>query len=245
MNNDYLAHHGIKGQKWGIRRFQNSDGSLTPAGRKRYQEIYDEYKEASRNLEEKEIRYNRANDSIKEHELSTREIFNGTTRAQYLKQDAENIYKYILSNPKHIDPIDLIKDYSEYKAWNYDKTKNNESQIYLDWTRRCYDEYEIEFTRNVRYFMEQASNDYANSVDDVYRKVEYEESLDAYDVAKQKYTDLISNPKYTIAINSGKVYVKNNQSFLQRTISQIKQIASKVSSWISNLLVTSSSKKWS
>ena len=31
-----LTHHGIKGQKWGIRRFQNKDGSLTPAGRKRY-----------------------------------------------------------------------------------------------------------------------------------------------------------------------------------------------------------------
>ena len=31
-----LYHHGIKGQKWGIRRFQNPDGTLTEAGRKRY-----------------------------------------------------------------------------------------------------------------------------------------------------------------------------------------------------------------
>lgn len=31
-----LRHHGIKGQKWGVRRFQNKDGSLTPAGKKRY-----------------------------------------------------------------------------------------------------------------------------------------------------------------------------------------------------------------
>ena len=31
-----LTHHGIKGQKWGVRRFQNKDGSLTPAGKKRY-----------------------------------------------------------------------------------------------------------------------------------------------------------------------------------------------------------------
>lgn len=31
-----LYHHGIKGQRWGVRRFQNPDGSLTPAGKKRY-----------------------------------------------------------------------------------------------------------------------------------------------------------------------------------------------------------------
>ena len=31
-----LRHHGIKGQKWGVRRFQNSDGSLTTIGKLRY-----------------------------------------------------------------------------------------------------------------------------------------------------------------------------------------------------------------
>lgn len=33
---DELYHHGIKGQRWGIRRYQNPDGSLTPAGVRRY-----------------------------------------------------------------------------------------------------------------------------------------------------------------------------------------------------------------
>ena len=36
MNADELKHYGIKGMKWGVRRFQNADGSLTADGRKRH-----------------------------------------------------------------------------------------------------------------------------------------------------------------------------------------------------------------
>lgn len=36
MEYDELYHWGIKGQRWGIRRYQNSDGSLTPSGKMRY-----------------------------------------------------------------------------------------------------------------------------------------------------------------------------------------------------------------
>ena len=35
LSNDELYHHGILGQRWGVRRYQNKDGSLTSAGRKR------------------------------------------------------------------------------------------------------------------------------------------------------------------------------------------------------------------
>jgi hypothetical protein len=36
-----LMHYGIKGMRWGIRRYQNEDGSLTPLGKKRYSEEED------------------------------------------------------------------------------------------------------------------------------------------------------------------------------------------------------------
>lgn len=36
MSELYLVHHGILGQKWGVRRYQNSDGTLTETGKKRY-----------------------------------------------------------------------------------------------------------------------------------------------------------------------------------------------------------------
>lgn len=41
--NDELCHHGIKGQKWGIRRYQNPDGTLTAEGKLRYMQQRSNY----------------------------------------------------------------------------------------------------------------------------------------------------------------------------------------------------------
>lgn len=68
MNTDNLQHHGILGMHWGIRRYQNPDGSLTPAGqrhreeqdqkwiRKNYNKIYKKaYKSFSKELKRNKV----------------------------------------------------------------------------------------------------------------------------------------------------------------------------------------------
>lgn len=51
MPNTYLAHHGIMGMKWGVRRFQNADGTLTERGKKRFAKV-----ESSSFLQKKDTR---------------------------------------------------------------------------------------------------------------------------------------------------------------------------------------------
>lgn len=39
----YISHHGIKGQKWGVRRWRNEDGTLTEAGKRKYEKLLQKY----------------------------------------------------------------------------------------------------------------------------------------------------------------------------------------------------------
>ena len=79
-----LYHHGIKGQKWGVRRFQNPDGTLTAAGRERYGNI--ENGELARNaIMAGRTRYSKANRN---------EVYNG---------DMNSLKKKLGKNIKSLD----------------------------------------------------------------------------------------------------------------------------------------------
>lgn len=73
---DYeLYHWGVKGMKWGVRRYQNKDGSLTPAGRKRYAEPHEDYK--------------RAHDKKSVKQMSDKELRDRNNRLQMERQYAQ------------------------------------------------------------------------------------------------------------------------------------------------------------
>lgn len=82
---DELYHHGIKGMRWGIRRYQKEDGSLTPAGKKRKSEsLHEDYikshtRKSSKSMSDAELRsrINRLEMERKYTQLSTEHVNKG------------------------------------------------------------------------------------------------------------------------------------------------------------------------
>lgn len=71
METTELYHHGIKGMKWGIRRFQKKDGSLTPEGKKRYSEN-DNDSDSSNSSKSKTSSSSKSVSEMSDDELRTR-----------------------------------------------------------------------------------------------------------------------------------------------------------------------------
>lgn len=65
MYNDYLEHYGIKGMRWGVRRYQNKDGTLTSAGKEKYWKRKETIKEHQRSIANLE-RYKNRNQKVLE-----------------------------------------------------------------------------------------------------------------------------------------------------------------------------------
>lgn len=80
-----MQHHGIKGQKWGVRRFQNADGSLTAAGKRRATEIAKRTDSKNRGTltnAQLKARIERLQLEKQLHELTNQEVNSGRVYAQ-------------------------------------------------------------------------------------------------------------------------------------------------------------------
>jgi len=104
-----LCHHGILGQRWGVRRFQNKDGSLTEAGKKHYTDQYTK--------------------EMKKYEADSRKNRQRLNMAAYNKTaDEYNAYKIAEYNSKHkpTDP-DYVENY--YKQFEHDYHTNYDNML--------------------------------------------------------------------------------------------------------------------
>lgn len=91
---EYLMHHGIKGQKWGIRRFQNEDGSLTKEG----------------------LRQKRVRDHKPEHVKKALEYRNNMSRGKKFAQD-------MLLGPAGATTYQMARAYGEGRAKAFIRSK--------------------------------------------------------------------------------------------------------------------------
>lgn len=86
MSDYYLCHHGIKGMKWGIRRYQNKDGSYTAAGKKRRQSYEDRVRQKMKD-------YDKANP-----QRSKKDNYTIALRKEGRGQSLKTLTRFALSN---------------------------------------------------------------------------------------------------------------------------------------------------
>lgn len=104
----YLKHEGVKGMHWGVRRYQNSDGSLTPEGRRHYSNLKQAYKDAQREGSYAAYNYKRsskeANNYLKRavrkagsldnlSDAQLKKLRKKQAMAEYFKEDYEKKYQ--------------------------------------------------------------------------------------------------------------------------------------------------------
>lgn len=118
-----LHHHGIKGQKWGVRRFQNEDGSLTPAGKKRYDEpnSHSDKKEKQHKIPQ--------NKSLHRLKLEDKYKQQGFSKEEAEQKAAKRIKTEMYVAAAAAVTVASCVAYVKYKGYTSDKTIKSNSEF--------------------------------------------------------------------------------------------------------------------
>ena len=118
-----LYHHGIKGQKWGVRRFQNKDGSLTPAGKKRYDE-------PNSHSDKKEKQYKiPQNKSLHRLKLEDKYKQQGFSKEEAEQKAAKRIKTEMYIAAAAAVTVASCVAYAKYKGYTSDKVLKSNSEF--------------------------------------------------------------------------------------------------------------------
>ena len=98
MSSNELAHHGIKGMRWGVRRYQNKDGSLTKAGRKKMAKLDKEYSKLTGQNRNRNRNRNAESPNTRLSKMSDDEI-----RARINRINLERDYLDLINNQDSIN----------------------------------------------------------------------------------------------------------------------------------------------
>lgn len=101
-NTNELRHHGVRGQKWGIRRYQNKDGSLTPAGRKKAAKMKEEYTALTGKRLIRKPSKGKSSDGDKKKTI--KEMTNEELREKTTRMRLENDYVRESTNMANLNP---------------------------------------------------------------------------------------------------------------------------------------------